>query len=56
MFAIRKSRAHASEAATVVERHGSRNTRGFVSDRNPRRRVSAREPANVRTNQLELDL
>ena len=56
MFAIRKSRAHASEAATVVERHGSRNTRGFVSDRNPRRRVSARGPANVRANQLELDL
>ena len=56
MFAIRKSRAHASEAATVVERHGSRNTRGFVSDRNPRRRVSAQGPANIRANQLELDL
>ena len=56
MFAIRKSRAHASEAATVVERHGSRNTRGFVSDRNPRRRVSAQGPANAHANQLELDL
>ena len=52
MFALRRSRAHASEAATVVRRHGSRNGRGFVSDRNPRRRPVARGSAN----QLELDL
>ena len=56
MFAIRKSRAHASEAATVVERHGSRNTRGFVSDRNPRRRASSGRAARGPANQLELDL
>ena len=52
MFALRKSRKHAREAATVVERHGSRNTRGFVSDRNPRRRLASAASAN----QLELDL
>jgi len=52
MFALRKSRKHAREAATVVERHGSRNSRGFVSDRNPRRRLVS--PASA--NQLELDL
>ena len=55
MFALRKSRAHASEAAVVVERHGSRNSRGFVSDRNPprRRRASAHGASQ---NQMELDL
>lgn len=52
MFALRRSRAHAAEAATVVERHGSRNSRGFVSDRTPRRRLAAVGQAN----QLELDL
>jgi len=52
MFALRRSRAHAAEAATVVERHGSRNSRGFVSDRTPRRRFAAVGKAN----QLELDL
>ena len=52
MFAIRKSRTHANEAAVVVERHGSRNSRNFVSDRNPRRRSKA---ATEPKNQLELD-
>ena len=52
MFAIRKSRSHANEAAVVVERHGSRNSRNFVSDRNPRRRSKA---AAAPKNQLELD-
>ena len=51
MFAIRKSRAHASEAAVVVDRHGSRNGRNFVSDRNPGRRPKAASSKN----QLELD-
>ena len=41
MFAIRKSRAHAGEAAVVVERHGSRNSRNFISDRTTRRRAKA---------------
>jgi len=55
MFAIRKSRAHASEAAVVVERHGSRNGRGFVSDRARSRR--RRSPAEASAqNQMELDL
>ena len=52
MFAIRKSRSHANEAAVVVERHGSRNSRNFVSDRIPRRRSKA---AAAPKNQLELD-
>ena len=54
MFAIRKSRAHASEAAVVVARHGSRNNRGFVSDRTPSRRRTAARGASQ--NQMELDL
>ena len=56
MFALRKSRKHASEAATVVERHGSRNSRGFVSDRHPRRRTAAPNVMKQAANQLELDL
>ena len=53
MFAIRRSRAHAGEAALVVERHGSRNGRNFVSDRNPRRHSRAAASPH---NQLELDI
>ena len=53
MFAIRKSSAHASEAASVVNRHGSRGGRHFVSDRAQGRRNPA--PPQQR-NQLELDL
>ena len=53
MFAIRRSRAHANEAAVVVERHGSRNGRNFVSDRNPRRHSRAAASPH---NQLELDI
>ena len=53
MFAIRKSGAHASEAAFVVNRHGSRGGRHFVSDRAQGRRQPA--PPQQR-NQLELDL
>ena len=54
-FAIRKSGAHVSEAAVVVDRHGSRNSRGFVSDRNPpRRRRSSAHGATQK--QMELDL
>ena len=55
MFAMRRSRAHASEAAVVVERHGSRNSRGFVSDRNPPRRRRA-STQGASQNQMELDL
>ncbi len=53
MFAMRKSGAHASEAATVVERHGSRGGRHFVSDRMTGRRMT---PSRRHQNQLELDL
>ena len=53
MFALRKSGAHASEAAIVVEKHGSRGGRHFVSDRGAGRRMS---PAPTHRNQLELDL
>ena len=41
------------EAALVVERHGSRNGRNFVSDRNPRRHSRAAASPH---NQLELDI
>ena len=53
MFAIRKSGVHAREAAAVVEKHGSRGGRHFVSDRGPGRRISSGHAAR---NQLELDL
>ena len=53
MFAIRKSSAHAREVATVVEKHGSRGARHFVSDRASGRRASS---AASQRNQLELDL
>jgi len=52
MFALRRSRAHASEAAVIVERHASRNSRGFVSDRTPSRR--SRQTSDYK--QIELDL
>ncbi|MEK9962438.1 MAG: FAD-binding domain-containing protein, partial [Rhodobiaceae bacterium] len=53
MFAIRKSGVHASEAAAVVEKHGSRGGRHFISDRTSGRRVPSGRMAR---NQLELDL
>ncbi len=53
MFAFRKSGAHAREAAVVVEKHGSRGGRHFVSDSVPGRQAP---PSPERRNQLELDL
>ena len=55
MFAFRKSGVHAREAAAVVEKHGSRGGRHFVSDRGPGR-GAARRRAPAPRNQLELDL
>ena len=54
MFGFRKSSQHRVAAARVADRHGSRNWRGFTSDRHgpsqpARKKVSA-------ANQLELDL
>ena len=53
MFAIRKSKSHAGEAAEVVEKHGSRGGRHFISDRVSGRRTAS---APAQRNQLELDL
>ena len=53
MFAFRKSRAHAREAAAVVAKHGSRGGRHFISDRVSGRRTAL---APAQRNQLELDL
>ena len=53
MFAFRKSGAHATEAAAVAARHGSRAGRHFISDRGPGRQAAS-VPAH--RNQLELDL
>ena len=67
MFGFRKSSRHRRDARDVVERHGSRNWRGFTSDRNgvashargapqskdlsSRQRSSRQRPSN----QMELD-
>ncbi|HCA14127.1 MAG TPA: deoxyribodipyrimidine photolyase, partial [Alphaproteobacteria bacterium] len=67
MFGFRKSSRHRRDARDVAERHGSRNWRGFTSDRNgvashacgapqskdlsSRQRSSRQRPSN----QMELD-
>ena len=54
MFGLRKSSRHRAAAARVAERHGSRNWRGFTSDRGAGERPAQR--TNGSANQLELDL
>ena len=54
MFGFRKSSQHRVAAARVANRHGSRNWRGFMSDRH-----AASQPVLKKAgaaNQLELDL
>ena len=54
MFGFRESSRHRAAAARVADRHGSRNWRGFTSDRHG----SARPVRNMAgaANQLELDV
>ena len=54
MFGFRKSSQHRVAAARVADRHGSRNWRGFTSDRHGPSQP-ARKKAGA-ANQLELDL
>ena len=54
MFGFRKSSQHRVAAARVADRHGSRNWRGFTSDRHAPSQP-ARKKAGA-ANQLELDL
>ena len=63
MFGFRKSSHHRRDARDVAERHGSRNWRGFTSDRNGsaahgRQGPSSKQPSSKHrsSNQMELDL
>ena len=63
MFGFRKSSHHRRDARDVAERHGSRNWRGFTSDRNEsaahgRQGPSSKQPPSTHrsSNQMELDL
>jgi deoxyribodipyrimidine photo-lyase len=63
MFGFRKSSHHRRDARDVAERHGSRNWRGFTSDRNGsavhgRKGPSSKQPSSKHrsSNQMELDL
>jgi deoxyribodipyrimidine photo-lyase len=63
MFGFRKSSHHRRDAHDVAERHGSRNWRGFTSDRNGsaahgRQGPSSKQPSSKHrsSNQMELDL
>ena len=63
MFGFRKSSHHRRDARDVAERHGSRNWRGFTSDRNGsaahgRQGPSSKQPSSNHrsSNQMELDL